>query len=84
MPFKNLEGKLEKERPKRTISASGGLGLGLGLLHSILPRNQFSPLGLSIVANVKCNIEIISWKSVHITFCCEIFSTMKFKPCFTI
>ena len=24
--FKNLEGKLERESPKRTISASGGLG----------------------------------------------------------
>ena len=27
--FKNLEGKLERESPKRIISASGGLGLGL-------------------------------------------------------
>ena len=25
--FKNLEGKLKKERPKRTVSISGGLGL---------------------------------------------------------
>ena len=27
MHFKNLEGKLEKESPKRTIFASGGLEL---------------------------------------------------------
>ena len=27
MHFKNLEGKLGRESPKRTISASGGLGL---------------------------------------------------------
>ena len=25
--FKNLEGKLERESPKRTVSTSGGLGL---------------------------------------------------------
>ena len=35
MRFKNLEGKLERESPKRTISASDGLGsLQLLNLHS--------------------------------------------------
>ena len=27
MRFKNLEGKIKRERPKRTVSISGGLGL---------------------------------------------------------
>ena len=47
MRFKNLEEKLERESPKRTIFVSSGLGNGIRVRHRVVcQRGRWAPKGV--------------------------------------
>ena len=58
-PFKNLEGKSERESPKRMISASGGFGLtnDIRTKHWVMcQRGCRAPWGRWVLKGVDCEI----------------------------